>query len=283
MLGYVKIYKPALRIAEFDTYKALYCSLCRNLGKNYGHWLRLTLSYDFTFVTVLALSLQETPCDFKKSRCVYNPFKTCYYNVKYGEVLDRVSAMAALMVWFKIADNIRDEKGLRRLVCRMVAALLSRRMKKARKRFPDVYEALQRLNDRQAEVEQQPETDVDKAAEPSAVALGELCRGFSVTAVDADRLYRIGYCVGKWVYLMDALEDREEDLRRGRFNPISEDAAEDVIATMNVCSNEAGAVFETLPSLYYSGIIKNILYLGLPKQLENFKNKGEKAKNEGSV
>lgn len=283
MFGYVKIHKPELKVAEYDTYKALYCSLCKNLGRNYGHIMRMTLSYDFTFITVLALSLQEAPCDFKKSRCVYNPFKKCYYNTKYNEVLDRVSAIAALMVCYKIEDNIRDEKGLNRLLYRVAKLALCRRFKKAKIKYPDVYDLLEELNDSQIKAEASENQSVDAAAEPSATALARLCQGFSVTAVDAERLYRIGYCVGKWVYLMDALEDKEEDFKKGRYNPLTNCTDDDIIATMNVCSNEAGTTFETLPALYYDGIIKNILYLGLPRQIEIYKEKRGECDNERSV
>ena len=283
MFGYVKIHKPELKVAEYDTYKALYCSLCKNLGKNYGHLLRLSLSYDFTFLTVLALSLQDQPCDFKKSRCVYNPFKKCYYNTKYNSILDKVSAVAAIMMYYKICDNIRDEKGLSNLLYRILGGLFKPKFKKAAKKYTDIYQIIDELNENQVKAEALDGLNLDVAAEPTATALAKVCQCFAVTDVDGERLYRIGYCVGKWIYLMDALEDREEDLKKGRYNPLVDCNDDDVIATMNVCSNEAGLTFETLPALHYGGIIKNILYLGLPRQIELYKQKKGESENERSV
>ncbi len=282
MFGYVKIHKPELKVAEYDTYKAIYCSLCRSLGKKYGHILRMTLSYDFTFLAMLALSLQETPCSFKKSNCVYNPFKKCYYNTNYGNVIDKVSAIATLMVYFKLLDNIKDERGFKRLGYKFARFFLNAKMKKAKNDLPEAYKIISELNQKQNQVEADDNINIDLACEPSAVALGKLCQIFKVTDVDGDRLYRIGYCVGKWVYLMDALEDREDDLKIGRFNPLS-GSDEETIATMNVCSNEAGAIFETLPTLYYEGIIRNILYLGMPRQIEVFKQKKGELSDDGSL
>ena len=43
MFGYVRPYKPELRFKEFDAYKAVYCSLCKEIGRRYGRVLRLTL------------------------------------------------------------------------------------------------------------------------------------------------------------------------------------------------------------------------------------------------
>ena len=67
MFGYVRIAKGELRVWEYETYKTVYCSLCRRLGKTYGVFARLTLSYDFTFLAVLALSLKDGCLEFVKS------------------------------------------------------------------------------------------------------------------------------------------------------------------------------------------------------------------------
>ena len=33
MFGYIKPFKPELKVREFDTYQAFYCGLCRQLCK----------------------------------------------------------------------------------------------------------------------------------------------------------------------------------------------------------------------------------------------------------
>ena len=73
MFGYVRPYKPELRFKEFDAYKAVYCSLCKEIGRRYGRVLRLTLSYDLTFLALLQLSLRDLPICLEKKRCVCNP------------------------------------------------------------------------------------------------------------------------------------------------------------------------------------------------------------------
>ena len=52
MLGYVTIAKGELKIKEYDTYKAIYCSLCKQLGKDYGIFAKFILSYDFVFLAI---------------------------------------------------------------------------------------------------------------------------------------------------------------------------------------------------------------------------------------
>ena len=65
MFGYVKAHKPELKMAEYDTYKAVYCSLCRQLGKDYGVFAKFILSYDFVFLAMLKLGLQDECCGYK--------------------------------------------------------------------------------------------------------------------------------------------------------------------------------------------------------------------------
>ena len=76
MFGYIKPLRADLRIREFDTYQAIYCGLCRSLGRLYGPFARVTLSYDFTFLAVLGLSLnkEDAPC-FAPGRCPVTPLK----------------------------------------------------------------------------------------------------------------------------------------------------------------------------------------------------------------
>ena len=59
MFGYIKPYKPELKVKEFDTYQAVYCGLCRQLGEAFGPFAKLTLSYDFTFLAMAAMALRE--------------------------------------------------------------------------------------------------------------------------------------------------------------------------------------------------------------------------------
>ena len=74
MFGYVKVCKPELRVREYEEYKAVYCTLCKTLGKEYGVLSRVLLRYDATFYVLLReCALQAAmPC-YKKGRCRFNP------------------------------------------------------------------------------------------------------------------------------------------------------------------------------------------------------------------
>ena len=74
MFGYIKPLEAQLRVCELEAYKAVYCGICRALSKKFGPFARLTLSYDFTFVSMLYSSLSDQPPQLSLQRCPFNPF-----------------------------------------------------------------------------------------------------------------------------------------------------------------------------------------------------------------
>ena len=142
MFGYIRPHKPELKMMEFETYQAAYCGLCRQLGKDYGQLARMTLSYDFTFVALLALALQQNFCGFSKMRCPANPLKKKTCIAACGE-MELISACAMTMFYYKVQDNLRDNRGLKKLKYLLLWPMASSAHKKARKRYP----ALDRIFD----------------------------------------------------------------------------------------------------------------------------------------
>ena len=135
MFGYVRACKPELKIKEYETYKAVYCSLCRLMGREYGLWSRFTLSYDFTFLALLNMAMTEGCDPVERGRCFFNPLKKCNY-CKNSEPLYMPAAAAMIMCYYKLLDNISDEKGIKKIGYIIIKPLFKRANKKAAKKFP---------------------------------------------------------------------------------------------------------------------------------------------------
>ena len=136
MFGCVKPFKDQLKVCEYETYKAAYCTLCKRMGKKYGHIARMTLSYDFTFLAILKLAIDETDPQYKRKGCVYNPFKKCVYISEKDDIFDLVSAAAVSSVYAKIIDNIEDSKGLKKFGYRYLRQYFHENMKSPLNYFP---------------------------------------------------------------------------------------------------------------------------------------------------
>ncbi|MBQ0111359.1 MAG: hypothetical protein KBS41_05500, partial [Oscillospiraceae bacterium] len=218
MFGYVKPDKSELRIKEYEAYKSVYCALCKELGKNYGIISRLTLNYDYTFLALLCLSLCDTPESVKAGRCVYNPLKKCNYLCGSRDKLQYACAVSVLMLYYKIYDNICDRRGIKKLFYKILLRMYKKQHIKAAKVAPEVELIISDGIKKQQQTEQKPNVSLDEAGDGSALMLAKIFE--CISEENARALYRLGYCLGKWVYITDAVCDIEKDIKQGSFNPL---------------------------------------------------------------
>ena len=216
MFGYVKTDKPEMKVKEYEAYRGLYCSLCKAMGKHFGVFSRLTLSYDITFLVLARLSFMGTlPC-FEGGRCAFNPSKKCNYCTNAEEELKYASAVAMMMFYHKVRDNISDSSVLKKLVMYLLLPWALLKYKKAKKMYSEVADIIEVCMSKQAETESRNSAMPDEAAHQSAVALGRIT-AYNMNDPE-DNIYRFGYGIGKWVYLTDAFDDILKDIKDGSYN-----------------------------------------------------------------
>ncbi len=268
MFGYVRIAKGELRVKEYEMYKAVYCSLCKNLGKHYGFLSRLTLSYDFTFLALLNMSLKGTCTTVERKRCAFNPLKKCNY-CKNTDDLQFPSAIGMIMLYYKILDNIADEKGLKKLGFICLKPIFKGAYKKASKLYPDIKDIVSEYINSQSALENRNCKVLDEVADPTAKALSKI---FSLLSEDKTQkmvLERLGYCMGRYIYLLDAAVDFEKDKTDNKYNVLkfncdtNEQVTEKIKPQLYFCINEAAKAFELLDVKKNKDILGNIIYLGL--------------------
>ena len=265
MFGYIRACKPEMRIKEFEMYKTVYCSLCKELGKSYGPFARLTLSYDFTFLALLNMSLKKDFCGTERKLCKCNPLKKCTY-LKEESQLKMPAAAAMIMLYYKLLDNIADEKGLKKIGYILIKPFFKSAHKKAAKSYPDIEKIVAEYICEQQALEKDNCQSIDKAADPTAKALAEIFTLCSENETDKRVLNRMGYCIGRYVYLLDAYCDLEEDVKKERYNPLKfsqENIKENIAAQLNICISQTGAAMELLNIEKFKNILDNIVFLGL--------------------
>ena len=81
-------------------------------------------------------------------------------------------------------------------------------------------------------------------------------------------LYRMGFFLGKFIYLMDAYADLEKDKREGKYNPLvplsgREGFEEEVLGMLNMMMAACAREFEKLPIVEDEHLIRNVLYGGV--------------------
>ena len=270
MFGYIRINKPELKVKEYETYKAVYCTLCRRLGKSYGFLSRLTLSYDFTFLALLQMGLTEGCDGFIQKRCAFNPLKKCNY-CKDDSATEMPAGAAMIMLYYKILVNIADEKGFKKFGYMLIKPIFSSARKKAARKYPQIDKIVNDFIAEQGKLERENCADLDRIADPTAKALSEILSLCSEDQTEKRVLKRLGYCLGRYIYLLDAACDLEEDIKKNKYNVLkssvqgkpSDYAASRIKPQLYFCANEAAKAFELLDIKKYKSILGNIIYLGL--------------------
>lgn len=289
MFGYVKPYKPEMKIKDFDLFKAVYCGLCKQLSHSFGPFASLTLSYDFTFVSVLAISLRDECGGFTRCRCVANPLKKKSCLVSCDD-LSFCASTAMLMIYYKLKDDIADSGFFKRISYYFLLPFASHARKKAARLYPEIDEIISSAITRQAEIEKSGCESIDRAADPTAAALGDILKRLSQNEKEGQILRRMGYLIGRYVYFADALDDIDDDLASGNYNPFImrgkgadiELIKQEAVKTLNLTIGEIPPAYELLEIKRYKEILDNIIYLGLHNEKNVILNKKGK-KNEQPI
>ena len=276
MFGYIRISKGELKVKEYELYRGVYCSLCKVLGKNYGLVSRFTLNYDFTFLCLLNMSLKDGCDKFTQKGCTFNPLKKCQF-CDNTEAFQMPSAAAMIMSYYKLLDNIEDEKGIKKIGYLILKPFLKSANNKAKKKYPHIEQIVAQYISKQAELEKSDCKEIDRVADPTAIALSKLLMLCSEDSTQKRVLERLGYCLGRYIYLLDAFCDLEEDIKNGRYNVLKckpeTQVCEYIKSQIYFCINESTKAFELLDIKKYKSVLGNIIYLGLEdtaiKELEN--------------
>lgn len=272
MLGYVKAYKPNLKMSEYELYRGVYCSLCKNLGRRYSPLAQIFLSFDFTLAALITLALRDEKCRFLHSRCPYNPAKKCL-KCADASLLDSCADAVIITVYYKLLDNLHD-KGIKdKILAALVFPVVALMHKKAKRLSPETDSITKAAIEKQS-IAEKKNAAIDEVAEPSARALADI---FSL-GLDGDEkliVSTLGYMVGRFVYILDAVDDLEKDVKSGNFNPFTgeisdfgnslerQSFAEKAQQMLNLTQSEAVAAFDLLETRRFGSIISNIVYEGL--------------------
>lgn len=254
-----------MKFKDYDLYKGVYCSLCKSIGKRYGLAARLTLSYDFTFLAILRMAVRENKVCMHKSHCSFNPLKKCYDCSAESPDIAYTADVSMLTFYHKVKDNIDDSRFFKKLLCKMLMPYANHIYKKAKKNNPKIAEKLERLMERQSLAERN-NAGIDEAADSSARMLAEMV-SCNIDSSDNAALERLGYFLGRWVYIIDAVDDCADDIKNGSFNPLKDryTSADFKSRSEEMLSLTVGEAINNLKKLKiyrFYDIINNILIYG---------------------
>lgn len=291
MFGYIRPFKSELLVRQWTYYQSAYCGLCKQIGRDYGALPRLALTYDLTFLAILLQCFAEDEADEQQDICLLNPVKRKTI-MQHNRALEFSAAVTVLLAWHKGADDKNDGHAVRGGA---VTIALSSARKKAEIRFPMLAQAiadsLRKLN----EVEQ-GEPDPEAASACFGELLAAVFReGIKHQFLDRDvtvdngtnnpdgadeqtvsvegRMIEetfacLGEELGRWIYLLDAIDDYRTDMDNKNWNPYS-------LLNENMAKTEADKALSNLEAdmdktamlldfVRDSALIANVIRMGLP-------------------
>ena len=261
MFGYVLANKPELKMREFYKYKAYYCGLCKVLRDKYGLKGQVTLTYDMTFLVILLTSLYESETQRMEERCIVHPLKK--QKMLCNEITEYAADMNIILTYYKLLDDWHDERSKVSLAGLRV---LHKTFLQLKEKYPEkcciIKKCLGLL--RQCEVKGEENMDV------SSRYFGKLMSELFVYKNDVweKTLRRMGFFLGKYIYILDAYDDLEDDIGKDAYNPLvsmynREDFHEKCEEMLTFVLAECTSEFEKLPCIEDVEILKNILYAGV--------------------
>ncbi len=275
MFGYIIINKPEMKFKEFDVYHSYYCGLCRKLREKHGIIGQTTLSYDMTFLHMLLAGLYEPETTVNSYRCIAHPFEK--HPASTNEFTEYAADMNIVLSYYKCKDDWADERKYLKLA---YAKLLKPKCKKIESAYSEKIKKVDSLLNDISSCEKVQEDNIDGMAGRFGGVMAEIfaCRQDEWEG----SMRKIGFYLGKFIYLLDAYDDIEEDRKKGNYNPFArscqtpgfDDECRKLLTMMIAeCSRE----FEKLPILENIEIMRNILYSGVWYRYETVrKNRKEK-------
>lgn len=284
MLGYIVTKKSELKVREAELYKAYYCGVCKSLSKRYGQIPRFTLSYDAAFLALVLDSIFEDGELLTNEGCIANPFKK--KPIAHSQNIDFAADIMIILTWYKILDDIRDEN---KFYAKILKLFYRFKFKKALSKNEKIANLIERNLLKLNEFEREKTHVADKVADCFGRIMRDIfqegVKNMEKSTKDEKYLYEamgeLGYQIGRWVYVIDAVDDVENDIENGAYNPLiyrfnyhdtnsidgisklREQIKTALEPAMLLSLDSISKAIDILPIKKNKGIIENIIYIGL--------------------
>ncbi len=268
MFGYIKVHSPQLRVWEKELYENVYCGLCKHGGKRTTRLSRFLLSYDFVSLAVARMALLGDEIKIEKSFCPYFPKKKNI--IASNSSIEYSSDAFIILIYYKLLDDKNDSKGIKRFFSLFPPYLVLREAKKAEERQPHLSEVIKSEIENLSLKEKENCSSIDSVADCFASLLAEILK-YEIEGENKRIAHEIGYHIGRYIYIIDALDDFEKDVEKGNYNPLVniysnvdnlKESLNDIVITLKASMNRVHSAVELIDNDNFTGILENLSTYG---------------------
>ncbi|SFD37126.1 DUF5685 family protein [Clostridium uliginosum] len=223
MFGYVTPLKAEMKVKDYNRFKSYYCGLCFQIKKDFGNLPRMALNYDMTFLALLLDGLIPQEIEVTSCRCLIHPSSKKPIVIN-NNAISYSSSMNLSLFYYKLLDDVQDDKNLK---SKLKVIMLSPYKRKFPKAIILINSKIQKHLEELSFLEQDKNfTSIDEICDPFSKLVGDILKDYPYKLNDDNEtlrniLYSLGYSIGKWIYLIDALDDLKSDIEKNKFNPIN--------------------------------------------------------------
>ena len=214
MFGYIRTDTPYLYIKDDTLYRAMYCGVCKGIGKVCGQAARMGLTYDVTFFSVLLHNISGIDVKIEKQHCLTHCIKARQM-AEVDELTCQLGALNTVLAYYKYTDDVEDGDG-----GRGKRLWFKKGFQRAKTKYPEIERIVREYMQAQSEVEKTKTDSVDRAADATAVMLANFS-DYALGEKATTHTRNLFYAIGKWIYLIDALDDYDKDKKKGAYNPFA--------------------------------------------------------------
>jgi hypothetical protein len=285
MFGYVTPCKMELKVKDYEKFKSYYCGLCHSIKKQYGNLPRMTLNYDMTFLGVLLDSITADETKYKVFTCAVHPFKK-KIQVTENDALNYAAFCNVILTYYKLIDNIKDDRSF---ISKLAYIYLKPSIKKQNDtEFKTIITYVEKSLNKLSELEISSSSGIDQISDAFADLTGYLISTYAdnITLQSKEEvkeaLYWLGYNLGKWIYIIDAWDDLEKDLKENKYNVLnklynseslcfqdfSKTIEDRVDYLLTACAAQCFDYLMKIPLVKNKELLTNILQFGLMEKMD---------------
>lgn len=279
MFGYVLPLKEELKVHQLNTFKSYYCGLCCHIKEDFGQLPRMVLNYDLVAMGMLLDGLSPDQAYLQKKNCIVHPATKKPVIIR-NKALQYTASMNVALVYYKLLDDIQDDHNLK-------SEALAKLLVPYKVKFKPEIRKINRmiafhLKELYALEQSKNFQSIDEVCHPFSLIVGKILQAYPYSlAQDSpqlrEKLFNFGYALGKWIYMIDALDDLEKDMAKGRFNPINHlynrdhlsydilinKVRDSISFTLLNCGYNCRTLLDDLPLKRHKAILQNIISLGM--------------------
>ena len=286
MFGYVLPDKPNMFVKDYAEYRAFYCGLCKSIGKKCSQVMRFTTNYDITFLNVLYHAVFNKDVEIAEEGCILGPFKKKAI-VKDDELTRDIIDVNNILAHYKCIDDVIDNKSGTKWAFDKI--LLKKHYKRSKVNFNNIDSLVSKGYDDLRKLEKENVASTDRVADPFANIMKGIAQELFRDKYTED-LGDMMYALGKWVYLVDAIDDIDDDYKNKKFNLFlvnydyidkktflveKHDELEFILTSSEKVIEDS---FSKIKVEKYEGVLTNVLWYGIKAKTKDILTRSEKCK-----